>query len=245
MSNFVYYAIPNTIGVIFCVIFLWYFGKKYKNKSYKEKLKPIKYLAILLITLEIIKIFWRIAVNDTFQPGTYPLIFCSFVMYFYPIICCTEENSTVSRVCKAISIVPCFIMGILYVFINPYIENPTTTGFINNLHSRFYHFCMFAGSAYMLITKMYDFRFADHYPVTITVSMYLVFSCIISIFLKADISLFTINSKYFSFIYERFGYCVGNILLIIFLYGLVLGFYWIVNKFFNKVDTNETTQLNK
>ena len=230
MSNFYYYFIPNTVGVIFSIFFILYFGLKYKDSSYKDKLKPIKYLAVLLIALEIVKIFWRISYNGNFQPGTYPLIFCSFVMYFYPIICCTEENSLPSRVCKAISIVPCVIMGILYVFINPYINNPTMTSFINNFHSRFYHFCMFAAAVYMLVTKMYDFRFSDHFPVTITVSMYLLFSCVISIFLKTDISLFTINSKYFGFIYKRFGYCVGNILLMILLYVISLSVYWFINR---------------
>ncbi|MBR3891231.1 MAG: hypothetical protein IKJ30_04075 [Bacilli bacterium] len=237
MNNFTYYFIPNMIGIIFCIIFLYYFCKKYKNATYKEKTKPIKYLAIILIVLEVIKIFWRISVNKTFQPGTYPLIFCSFVMYFYPIICMSEENSIPSRVCKAVSIVPCFIMGILYVFINPYMEHITTTSFINNLHSRFYHFAMFAGSAYMLITKMYDFRFSDYYPVATTVSMYLVFSCIISIFLRTDISLFTINSKYFGFLYDLFGYCVGNLLLIIFLYFIVFLFYYVTNKILEKKKT--------
>ena len=144
MNNFTYYFIPNTIGVIFCIIFLWFFVKKYKKAPYNEKTKPIKYLAIILIVLEVIKIFWRITINKTFQPGTYPIIFCSFVMYFYPIICCAKENSIPARVCKAIAIVPCFIMGILYVFINPHIDHITTTSFINNLHSRFYHFAMFA-----------------------------------------------------------------------------------------------------
>lgn len=230
MNNFTYYAIPNLFGIVFSIVFLLYFGKKYQNASYKDKVKPIKYLAILLISLEVLKIFWRISINDVFKPGVYPLIFCSFAMYVYPIICCTDENSIPSRVCKAISIIPCFIMGILYVFINPYIENPTWNGFINNFHSRFYHFCMFAASAYMIITKMYDFRFSDYYPVTLTVSMYLIFSCIISIFLKTDISLFTINSEYFGFIYKSFGYCVGNLLLIIVLYVLSFSVYFIINK---------------
>ena len=104
--------------------------------------------------------------------------------------------------------------------------------FINNFHSRFYHFCMFAGSAYMLITKMYDFKFSDFYPCVLTVGIYLVFSCVISIFLNTDISLFTINSVYFGFIYDTFGYCVGNILLFIVLYILSFGAYYFINKVF-------------
>ena len=60
MNRWIYYGVANGIGVLFGTIFLIISLKKYKNSSYNEKLKPLKFLYILFILLEILKIFYHI-----------------------------------------------------------------------------------------------------------------------------------------------------------------------------------------
>lgn len=214
MSKEFFYIIPNSIGVLFNIIFLWITIKKFKNKSYSEKLKPLKFLYIILIIMELFKIISYISTNKNYPPARYPIIYCSFIMYAYPIICYKDQNNTASRIAKSISAITGLVIGGLFLVFCPD-ENYTIELFYHNLHSRFYHFAMLAGAIYIIAVKLYDFRFKDFYMSGLTVSAYMVFCTIMSIFIGGDISYFGPDSGPMSTIYNIFGYSVGNTLLVI------------------------------
>ena len=228
MNTEIFYIIPNTIGVLFNIIFLFFAIKKYKHKTYKERVKPLKFLAILLIVLEILKIFLSIAKDNSYTPAKYPIIYCSFIMYAYPIICSCDENCIASRISKGVSAITGLVIGGAYLIFFPD-ENYTIDLFYHNLHSRFYHFGMLAGAIYIIAVDLYDFKFNDFYASGLTVSAYMLFCTILSIFLGGDISYFGPQKSPLRFIYNKFGYCVGNMFIIILVMLLSFSSYYIAN----------------
>ena len=216
MSNLLYYGISNGVGVAFCLVFCIVCISKFKNADYNKKLLPLKFLYILLICLEVVKIFYHICYAKNYPAQRYPIVFCSLVMYTYPIICYTKSNSIACRVCKALSVIPCIVIGSLYLFVG--FGNATGASdysFIMNLHSRFYHFCMLAGAIYIIAVKLYDFNFKDFYFSGLAVSAYFVLCTVLSLFVGDNISYFGPTSAPVQIVYNNFGYAVGNLLLCI------------------------------
>ena len=213
MSNWLYYGCSNGLGVLFVIVFLAVSLKLYSGKSYKERLKPLWFLTFLLIALEVIKIFYHITEKGAYPVQRYPYVFCSLVMYFYPIICLTSEKSIFSRVSKALAIVPSLVLGVGYLVAFGDASNADIYSFVMNLHSRLYHFAMFGCALYMIINKLYDFEFKDFYFSGITAGAYFTLCTVISLFIGGDLSYFGPTTKITQPIYNLFGYAVGNILL--------------------------------
>lgn len=234
MGTFIYHGIPSIIGALFCIIFLAICIPKYKNKDFSQKRKPLIFLYILLIVMEFLKIFANIAYTKSYTPSRYPIIFCSFVMFSYPIICHVKKDTMAWRIATALSIIPCVVIGGLYLFIFPYHSMDISPFYyVMNIHSRFYHFCMLAGALYMTFTKFYDFRFKDSFAVGLTAGAYFIFCIILSLFIGGDLSYFGPNSEPMSLIYDTFGYAVGNVLLVILCMALsysVYGIIYVINK---------------
>lgn len=225
MDGWFYYGISNGAGVLFTVVFLAVCIPRFKNADYKRKCKPLRFVFILLILLEIAKIGYHIADTGSYPPQRYPIVFCSLTMYVYPILCHADKDKLPARISAALAIIPSVVIGGMYLFVTPAAHGNTWYSFIMNLHSRFYHFCMFAGAIYMLATNMYDFRFQDWFPVCNTVNAYFLFCTVMSLFLGGDISYFGPNSKPMSLVYDTFGYVVGNVLLCIVVYLVGLTVY--------------------
>lgn len=228
MNDWIYYGVANGTGVAFIVVFLIICVKKFINADYKDKLKPLKFLYVFLIILEVLKIFYHIYHYNGFDRGAFPLAFCSNVMYTYPIICHTKNDSMASRICKAISIIPSVVVGILYLFIFPN-HGWGTFSFVMNFHSRLYHFCMLAGALYMIIVKLYDFRFKDFYFSAVAVYSYFTFCTVLSLFIKADIAHFGPNSAQLGFLYKKVGYVVGNVILCVVVFIIAILIFYIIN----------------
>lgn len=214
MSGWVYYGISNGVGVAFCIVFCLICIIKYKNASYESKLTPLKFLFILLIVLEVAKIVYHIWYAKSYPPQRYPIVFCSLVMYTYPIICYARPEGMASRISKALSVIPCLAIGAMYLFFGfSDVTNANTYSFIMNLHSRFYHFCMLAGAIYIIAVNLYDFRFKDFYFTGLTVGGYFTLCTMLSLFIGGDISYFGPTSAPVQALYNIFGYAVGNIFL--------------------------------
>lgn len=239
MTNWIYFGCSNGLGVLFCVLFVLIGVLKSKNKSYSEQLKPIKFLFILVVVLEIIKITYHICVQSYFPPQRYPIVFCSLIMYTYPIICFNDKDKMITRVSMALSIIPVVVISGMYLFIFPDATNASIYSFIMNLHSRFYHFAMLAGALYMLILKMYDFRFKDYFMAASIASLYIVFCTVVSLLLKGDISYFGPDSGPLKFFYNLFGYAIGNVLICIVIYIVAFLVYYIINYFILKQNKSE------
>lgn len=216
MDKFIFHGIPNLIGALFCVAFVWICTAKFKKKSYNDKLKPLIFLYVMLIILEFFKIFYHISVQAQYPPQRYPIVFCSLIMFTYPIICHSKKETMAVRISKALSIIPCIVIGACYLFILPGVSSGFSTySFVMNLHSRFYHFCMLAGALYMIFVKLYDFRFKDFFASGLTVGGYFLLCTILSLFIGGNLSYFGPTSAPVQFLYQAVGYAVGNVLLCI------------------------------
>lgn len=240
MNRWIYYGVANGIGVLFGTIFLIISLKKYKNSSYNEKLNPLKFLYILFILLEILKIFYHITYNQSLSPKVLSFAFCSNFLYVYPIICHTKENSMASRICKVIAVVPSLVIGTLYLFLIPKTYNLSTFSFVLNLHSRLYHITMLTGAIYMIVVKLCNFKFKDFYFSAISVCAYFIFCTVMSMALNTNIANYGPSSKQLGFLYNKVGYVVGNIFVcfVVFVIAMVIyGAIYITKKYaYNKYN---------
>lgn len=214
MDKFIFHGIPNLVGLLFSIAFVWFCAVKFKRKGYKDKLKPLIFLYAMLMILEIVKIFYHITVQGAYPPQRYPIVFCSLIMFTYPIICHSKKETMAVRISKALSIIPCIVIGACYLFVLPDVSSGFSTySFVMNLHSRFYHFCMLAGALYMIFVKLYDFRFKDFFASGLTVGGYFLLCTILSLFIGGNLSYFGPTSAPVQFLYQALGYGVGNIVL--------------------------------
>lgn len=210
------FFVCNLLGTIFGILFLFLSLKFFKDKPYEKKIIPIRVVFFILVFLEIIKIYYLISAHGTFNPKSYPIIYCSCAMYFYGIIGFSKKDNIVSRVAKANMIIVFIVMGVLYHFIFPGLDKTTNLeGFILHIHSRVYHILLMYVAIYMLINKMYDFRFKDCIFLAIFNSSYFIFSTILSLFIKGEISNFGPESAELSWFYDIVGYAPGNLILCI------------------------------
>lgn len=240
MSKWLYYGISNGIGVLFCLLFCVFAFIKHKNSDYKQKLAPLKFLYIMLIILEIIKIVYHITFTGSYPAQRYPIVFCSLVMFTYPIICHTKQDSMTSRISYAISVIPCLFIGSAYLFFGfSDVSSANTYSFVMNLHSRFYHFSMLAGAIYIIAVKLYDFRFKDFYFTGITVGFYFILCTVLSIFIGGNLSYFGPTSAPPQIIYNTLGYVVGNIFLFIASFLLSVMSFAVIN-LFKKIKTRKS-----
>ncbi len=232
------FFLSNLIGTILGVLFLVLSLHFFKNKDSHSKLIPIKIAFFFLVILEVIKIYYLISKNGTFNPKSYPIIYCSSAMYFYFIIAFIDKDNILVRIAKANMIFVFIVMGSLYYVSFPGLENSgDLQSLLLNIHSRTYHILLFYVALYMIIVKLYDFRFKDSIPVGIFNASYFTFCTILSIFIGGEISNFGPESVELYWFYDIFGYATGNVLLgIIAIFVSILCFSFVkLIKHLNKI----------
>jgi len=241
MNRFLIYGIPNIISILFCFIFLLISFLRYRKSSYKDKLKPLKLIFFIVVILEIIKIFYHIASQKAYPPQRYPLLFCSLPMFLYPIIFSTKEDNILSRMSKGISIFPFLVIGLLYAVLIPKgNEEIQVYPYIMNFHSRFYHFLIGAGALYMVIIKLYDFRFKDFFVVALGCCVYFLVISILSLFIGGSFLYIGVNTAYLEYFHNTFGYFTTYLLacIALFIAGFVLySLVYLIKKIFVKKTT--------
>ena len=227
LGSFLLYGIPNIAGAIIGAIFLAIFIPRYRKKeTRKERLKPLIYMYVALMIAEVLKISFHVSTQGFFSPQTFPIIYCSFVMYTIPLICHAKLDSKAFRIACGITIVSCLAIGAPYFFVYPGIDPndlPTYYTYIMHYHSRIYHIMMLTTAIYLVVVNVYDFRFKDFILCAGIVSLYFGFCTTLSVLIGANISIFGPGSQYFQVIYNRFGYGVGNLLLCAIVY--LAGFF--------------------
>ena len=243
-TGFVFF-ISNLVGTILGLIFLVLCVSLCFNNDYKTKLIPLKVMFFFLVTLEIIKIYYLIASTPGFRPKSYPIIYCSSVMYLLFIVCWTKKDSLINRMGKGALIIPFLVMGILYHFVFPNMDRMMSLrNFILNVHSRTYHLLAMYVAIYMIIMKLYDFRFKDFLPVSMYSAIYFQFCTILSLLIGGEISNFGPLSKELGFLYEITGYATGNLLLgvlAIFVGFIAYGSIYLIRK---RIDNKRNKLVN-
>ena len=229
------FFVCNLLGTILGVLFLVLSLRFFKDKPYEKKIIPIRIIFFFLIIMEVIKIYYLISAGGTFNPKSYPIIYCSCAMYFYGIIAFNKKENAITRLAKGNMIIVFTVMGLLYYVSFPGLNNYTNLeGFILHIHSRVYHIILLYGAIYMLVNKMYDFRMKDSVIVAVYNSAYFIFCTILSIFIGGEISNFGPESTELYWFYDIVGYANGNLILCIIASILSLLVYFSVNSLIKK-----------
>ncbi len=246
MFNFKYW---NSIGVLLAgiviTIVLVVLGTIFlKNKDEKTKLLPIKVCFYILVIMEIAKIYYLISRDGGFNVNRFPIVFCSIVMYTYPLFC--FKNNKLSDLAMGMSVLPCLI-SILFVFLTVGDYDLMQSGSFNiiHFHSIIYHLIMFGVSLYLITTKLYKFEFKKSVGIGVCLSLYVLMATVITLFIKGDISFFGYGfngSPVFNFLYKSIGYVPGNLCIILLMWILTFLTYGLIalcSKKKNKVVKNE------
>lgn len=216
------YVLPLIVTCVAIVLFVVLCTVKFKNGSEEQKLKPVRWVFWALVVCEVLKIFYLIAQNGYYDPLRYPLVFCSLVMYTYPLFC--FKKNRFSRVALAYSVVPSFIVFVLFVAVQGGYKMSLIQG-----HSYFYHGAMMAVAVYLLTSGLYKFELKDFFPLTLALSGYVLFATFLSLFVGGDISIFGPSGSYLQFLYTNFGYAVGNLLMCVVVFFACLSVYGVVH----------------
>jgi len=228
------YILPCIISAIFIIAFVVSMTLIFKNK--KNKMLPIIVIWGLLCVFEVAKIFYLIHDNAEFRPLRYPFVFCSLVMYTYPLF--IFKTNKLSQVAKTLSVIPSIVVFLLFV------ATQMNYGMsVIQAHSYFFHSAMIAVAIYMLTTKIYTPKLSDAFSMFLGLSLYIVFCIALSLFIGADISLFGPGSSYLSVIYNPFGYVPGNLILMIVLFILGFIIYGIIYLCTRKKKVEEVTLI--
>lgn len=218
------------IGLIITILAIIITLKLVKNKSEQEKLLPVKISFYVLLVLEIMKIYYLISRDGGFNANRFPIVFCSLVLYTYPLFC--FKKNKLSDFAMGMSVLPCLI-SIIFVFLTVGDADMMQNGKFNiiHFHSVIYHLIMFGVSVYLIFSKLYTFKFKKFYGISLGLASYVLMATILTVFIKGDISFFGFGfngSPVFGFLYNKVGYFPGNLLIIILmtfvsflLYGLI------------------------
>ncbi|MCL2756029.1 MAG: YwaF family protein [Firmicutes bacterium] len=237
---YIYLAIFASITIGLIALLIW----KFKGKSYEQKLRPIRWLFFILVVLEIVKIFWLIAINGALHPLRFPIVFCSIILYAWPMF--IFKANRFSEGAKSLAVIPAIIAGLAFLImpgdISPaqmYASESTITGFFTYAlaaHSFFFHCVMIGIAIYMLAVGIYKIRKDNYFSAFLTISFYLAIATFISLFIRSNISIFGPQSGQLGFLYNTVGYIPGQLVLVIALFGAFFGVHKFVGLFDRKKD---------
>ncbi len=227
------YVLPLIVSAIFVTAFVLLSLRLTKGKDESKRLLPIRILWLALVICEIGKIFYLIGEKGEFVPSRYPIVFCSLIMFACPLYCFKENK--LSRAAKSFSIMPSFIVTVLFIALQYQYKMSLIQG-----HSYFYHASMTAIAIYLLASKLYTFRFRDFFPMFLILSGYILICNIMSLFLGADLSYFGPECNELGIIYKAAGYSTGNLLLVIALFAVCAGAYALLSLPYRKRNKENT-----
>lgn len=248
MFNFRYWnsIAALLVGIVITIILVVLGTIFLKNKSEKTKLLPIKICFYILIILEIAKIYYLISRDGGFNANRYPIVFCSIVMYTYPLFC--FKKNKLSDFAMGMSVLPCLV-SILFVFLTVGDADLMQGGNFNiiHFHSIIYHLIMFGVSLYIITTKLYKFEFKKSVGIALGLSGYVLMATLLTVFIKGDISFFGYGfngSPVFNFLYQKIGYFPGNLCVILLMWIVTFIVYGLIHLFSNINKKNKNKPVN-
>ena len=187
--------------VTLCTVFL-------KNADEKKKMIPIQVVFFMLVILEVAKIVYLIGRDDKFFPNRYPIVFCSMVMYAFPVFC--FKKNRFSDIAMGFCVIPSILAFLMFAALQWKYDMS-----LMQVHSYIYHGSMLAVALYLMTAKLYRFEFKKYYAHALTVGAYLVFASCISLLIGGAISVFAPTDPYLAFLYNLSGFGVGICILLI------------------------------
>ncbi|MBR3891229.1 MAG: hypothetical protein IKJ30_04065 [Bacilli bacterium] len=225
------YILPLIVTIIGVIGYVVFFTIKYKEAPEEIKMKPIKWLYVLLVITEVLKIFYLIHQNGEFRPLRYPLVFCSTVFYTVPLF---MFKTKISEFGKISTVYLCIVSFVLFAAIQWMYKMSLIQG-----HSYFFHGAMMAIAVYMITSKIYKFDKKKFYDMFIFLAGYVTFAAILSLYIGEDISLFGPSSSYLGFIFNTFGYFTGIFILHILFYLVCYGIFNLIGLFVKEEKIEE------
>lgn len=224
-----YYILFGIVGAL-TAVWVTLIIKKFKGADYAKKLLPIKVLFGVLVVLEVIKIFWLISFGKSLSPGRYPLVFCSLVLYAYPLFC--FKDNKFSEVGKAVAVIPSLIAGLVFLIypvdLAPVAYYPALKYFIAT-HSMFFHLAMVGTAIYIVAVGIYKFEFRKYFECFLALAVYILGAATVSMFIGGDISLFGPNGGVLHFVYDMFGFVPGLVLVVGVVFLVILFLYKVID----------------
>ncbi|MGM9859049.1 MAG: hypothetical protein ACI311_07400 [Bacilli bacterium] len=233
MFNFKYFnsILCLLIGLIITIGLVILATVLLKNKDESKKMIPVQVSFYILVILEIIKIYYLISRDGGFNVNRFPIVFCSIVMYTYPMFC--FKKNKLSDFAMGMSVIPCLI-SILFVFLIVGDYDMMQGGKFNiiHFHSVIYHLIMFGVSVYLITVKLYKFELRKFVGISLGLTSYVAMATILTVFIHGDISFFGYGfngSPVFSFLYNKIGYFPGNFVVIILMWIVSFMIYGIIH----------------
>lgn len=214
--------IPLCITVILIITYVVTFTFVFRNASEKKKLLPVRLVFYMLVILEVAKLFYLIGRDEAFYPNRYPIVFCSMVMFAYPIFC--FKPNRFSDAAKGFCVIPSILAFFMFAAIQYRYDMS-----IIQVHSYIYHGSMIAVAIYLLTSKLYKFEFKKFYGQFLIVSGYIVIASCISLLIGGGISIFGPNDPYLSFLYDSIGFAESICLMIVALFVAYFAVYEIID----------------
>lgn len=225
-------VIALVVGLIIFTILAIVGGILLKKKDDKTRLLPIKIVWLILIIMEIMKIYYLIGRDQGFYPNRYPIVFCSIAMFTYPIFC--FKKNKYSEIALGISTIP-MLISVIFVLLtvgnNALIQSNGNFSIIH-FHSIIYHLLIYAVSLYIIINRLYKFEFKKSLGVGLFLSGYILMATVLSLYIDGDISFFGPgfnSSSYLAFLYNSVGYVSGNLLVAIAFTLVSILIYFFIN----------------
>lgn len=107
-------VIALVVGLIIFTTLAIVGGILLKKKDDKTRLLPIKIIWLILLIMEIMKIYYLIGRDQGFYPNRYPIVFCSIAMFTYPIFC--FKKNKYSELALGISTIP-MLISVIFVLL--------------------------------------------------------------------------------------------------------------------------------
>jgi len=233
-----FYFIYLAIFGGFTVVLTAFLTVKFKDKPYAQKLKPIRWLFAILVVLEVVKIFWLITINEALHPLRYPIVFCSIILYAWPLF--AFKSNRFSDAAKSLAVFPAILAGIIFLMmpgdISPaqlYASNSAISGFLIYAlaaHSFLFHCVMIGIAIYILVMKIYTVGKNNYFGAFLALSFYLAVATVISLFIRNNISIFGPQSGFLGFLYNAVGYIPGQLILVAICFAGYLALHKILGK---------------
>jgi len=236
---FYYIYLFSSLAIVVPLI-IW-LSIKNKKETLTNKLKPIKYIWITLIILEVLKIWWLIYELGSLPPNRFPLVFCSIILYTCPLFCFKETK--LSEAARGLSIIPAMIATMAFLILpgDIRLQFPHTfTTYILAAHSFLFHTIMMGIAIYMIVVKIYVFKRNNYIPAFLAYATYIGIATGLSLLIGADISIFGPDSPNLGIIYDIAGYLPGQIALL----GSLFFIYMLIHFLVTIKDNQKITLVN-
>lgn len=219
------FSIWHVIALILCLLLVVFAVYMTRNFTKENVINSCKIVAVFVALLEVSKIIYKFAINETFLDAWFPLAYCSLLIY--ALFLSGYAKGWLQKVGHAFLSGPAFIAGMAFlIFPTTSLAELPVIHFLS-FHSMFYHSIMvyFGIMFYKTQILEYEFSNAKYYLI------FLLFTSIIAIFMSYAFEcnmMFYGNPYNFPFQFVIDLYNISNVLYTIFIFCAYSTMYYLI-----------------